>query len=112
MHGCQRRHLHLRTPIVPPPATFLFVNAPKEHLEPVLRQHNLQPEQWGQWVSPYICVLVKTAEHRVLVDTGADGLAPSTGKLVQNLKAVGIAPEDIDTGIQTTSGGTLIVKAS
>jgi glyoxylase-like metal-dependent hydrolase (beta-lactamase superfamily II) len=37
----------------------------------------------------------------VLVDTGADGLAPSTGKLVQNLKAVGIAPEHIDTVILT-----------
>jgi glyoxylase-like metal-dependent hydrolase (beta-lactamase superfamily II) len=37
----------------------------------------------------------------VLVDTGADGLAPSTGRLIQNLKSVGIAPEHIDTVIIT-----------
>jgi len=88
-------------PIFPPPATFLFVNAPREHLEQVLRQHNLDPEQWVEWISPYICVVVNTGEHRVLVDTGADGLAPSTGRLLQNLQAEGIAPEDIDTVILT-----------
>jgi glyoxylase-like metal-dependent hydrolase (beta-lactamase superfamily II) len=88
-------------PNFPPPATFLFANAPKERLEPVLREHNLQPEQWLEWTSPYICLAVNTGKHQVLVDTGADGLAPSTGKLVQNLKAVGIAPEDIDTVIIT-----------
>jgi glyoxylase-like metal-dependent hydrolase (beta-lactamase superfamily II) len=88
-------------PTFPPPATFLFANAPKERLEPVLREHNLQPEQWLEWTSPYICLAVNTGKHQVLVDTGADGLAPSTGKLVQNLKAVGIAPEHIDTIILT-----------
>jgi glyoxylase-like metal-dependent hydrolase (beta-lactamase superfamily II) len=88
-------------PAFPPPATFLFANAPKERLEPVLREHNLQPEQWLEWTSPYICLAVNTGKHQVLVDTGAGGLAPSTGKLVQNLKAVGIAPEHIDTVILT-----------
>jgi len=88
-------------PIFPPPATFLFVNAPREHLEQVLRQHNLQPKQWVEWISPYICVVVNTGEYRVLVDTGADGLAPSTGRLLQNLQAEGIAPKDIDTVILT-----------
>jgi glyoxylase-like metal-dependent hydrolase (beta-lactamase superfamily II) len=88
-------------PTFPPPATFLFANAPKEQLEPVLRAHNLQPEQWLEWTSPYICLAVNTGKHQVLVDTGADGLAPSTGKLVQNLKAVGIAPEHVDTVILT-----------
>jgi glyoxylase-like metal-dependent hydrolase (beta-lactamase superfamily II) len=88
-------------PHFPPPATFLFVNAPKEHLEPALRQHNLTLEQWGQWVSPYICLVVKTGEHSVLVDTGADGLAPTTGKLFRNMRDAGIAPEDIDMVIIT-----------
>jgi glyoxylase-like metal-dependent hydrolase (beta-lactamase superfamily II) len=37
----------------------------------------------------------------VLVDTGAGGLAPTTGRLLQNLKAEGIAPEEIDTVILT-----------
>jgi len=88
-------------PIFPPPAIFLFANAPKECLEQVLREHNLQPEQWTEWISPYICVVVKTDEHRVLVDTGAGDLGPNTGKLLQNLQAAGIAPEDIDTVILT-----------
>lgn len=88
-------------PIFPPPATFLFANAPREGLEEALREHNLQPEKWDEWVSPYICMVVNTGEHQVLVDTGADGLGPNTGKILQNLKARGIAPEDIDTVIIT-----------
>jgi glyoxylase-like metal-dependent hydrolase (beta-lactamase superfamily II) len=88
-------------PTFPPPAIFLFANAPRECLEQTLREHNLYPEQWAEWVSPYICLAVNTGQHQVLVDTGADGLGPNTGKLVQNLKVVGIAPEDIDTVIIT-----------
>lgn len=88
-------------PTFPPPAIFLFANAPRERLEQTLREHNLYPEQWAEWVSPYICLAVNTGQHQVLVDTGADGLGPNTGKLVQNLKVVGIAPEDIDTVIIT-----------
>jgi len=88
-------------PIFPPPATFLFANAPRERLEQVLREHDLQPEHWQEWISPYICVVVNTGEHQVLVDTGADGLGPSTGRLLQNLQAAGIAPEDIDRVILT-----------
>jgi len=88
-------------PTFPPPATFLFANAPRELLERVLREHSIQPEQWVAWASPYICVVVNTGEHRVLVDTGADGLDPNTGRLLQNLQAGGIAPGDIDTVILT-----------
>ena len=88
-------------PTFPPPATFLFANAPKERLEQVLREHSLQPEQWIEWISPYICVVVDTGKHQVLVDTGAGGLAPNTGRLLQNLQAEGIAPGDIDTVILT-----------
>jgi glyoxylase-like metal-dependent hydrolase (beta-lactamase superfamily II) len=88
-------------PTFPPPATFLFTNAPREYLEQMLGKHNLNLEQWTKWVSPYICLAINTGEHQVLVDTGAGGLAPTTGKLVQNLKAVGIAPEEIDTIIIT-----------
>lgn len=88
-------------PTFPPPATFLFANAPRERLERALSEHRIQPEQWLAWVSPYVCVVVNTGEHLVLVDTGANGLAPSTGKLLPNLKAAGIAPEDIDMVILT-----------
>jgi glyoxylase-like metal-dependent hydrolase (beta-lactamase superfamily II) len=88
-------------PVFPPPTTFLFANAPKERLDHVLHRHNLQSEKWLEWISPYICMVVNTGQHRVLVDTGVDGLAPSTGRLFQNLQAEGIAPEDIDTVILT-----------
>jgi glyoxylase-like metal-dependent hydrolase (beta-lactamase superfamily II) len=88
-------------PTFPPPATFLFGNAPGNDLEQTLRKHNIQPEYWTEWISPYICLLVNTGEHLVLVDTGANGLDPNTGRLIQNLQAEGIAPEDIDTVILT-----------
>jgi glyoxylase-like metal-dependent hydrolase (beta-lactamase superfamily II) len=91
--------LNYRPPTFPPPSIFLFANAPKEELEETLRDHNIQPESWEEWVSPYICLMVNTGEHRVLVDTGANGLDLNTGKLLQNLQAEGIAREDIDTVI-------------
>lgn len=88
-------------PNFPPPATLLFGNAPRERLEQTLRQHNVQPEHWAEWISSYTCLLVNTGEHRVLVDTGADGLDPNTGRLLKNLQAEGIAPEDIHMVILT-----------
>jgi glyoxylase-like metal-dependent hydrolase (beta-lactamase superfamily II) len=88
-------------PTFPPPSTFLFTNAPRERLEQALREHDIQPEQWVEWVSPYICLVVNTGKHLVLVDTGSGGLDQDTGKLLQNLQAEGITPEDIDTVIIT-----------
>ena len=88
-------------PAFPPPTTLLFANAPKERLERILPKHKIQPEHWTEWTSPYICLTIDTGENRVLVDTGADGLDPNTGKLLQNLQAEGIAPDDIDTVIIT-----------
>jgi glyoxylase-like metal-dependent hydrolase (beta-lactamase superfamily II) len=52
-------------------------------------------------VSPYTCLAINTGEHQVLVDTGADGLSQSTGRLVQNLRSEGIEPQDIDSIILT-----------
>lgn len=78
-----------------------FVDAPKERLGRALGKHNLDPEQWEEYVSPYLCLVVITGQHRVLVDTGAGGLAPTTGKLIQNLQSKGIEPKDIDKVILT-----------
>ena len=79
-----------------------FVNAPKERLEQVLREHNIQP---GEIITPWTCLLVNTGRQRVLVDTGggpeATRLVPSVGKLLQNLEAEGIEPGDIDVVILT-----------
>jgi glyoxylase-like metal-dependent hydrolase (beta-lactamase superfamily II) len=88
-------------PTFPPPAALLFANASREELEETLRDHKLQPEQWVEWTSPYICLVVDAPECRVLVDTGADGLAPTTGKLQENLKAEGISSEEIDMVLLT-----------
>jgi glyoxylase-like metal-dependent hydrolase (beta-lactamase superfamily II) len=90
-----------KPPTFPYPAPFLFANAPRERLEHVLREHNLQPEQWTEWISPYICAVINTGEHMVLVDTGAGGLGQNTGRLLQNLHVEGIASRDIDTVILT-----------
>ena len=48
-------------------------------------------------MSPYICLVVDTGKHLVLVDTGADGLGPDTGKLFHHPEVGGISPEDIYT---------------
>jgi len=85
----------------PHPAKIFFVNAPKERLEQVLREHNLDPERREQYVSPYPSLVINTGQRRVLVDTGAGSLEPTTGRLIPNLKAEGIAPKDIDTVILT-----------
>ena len=85
----------------PHPSPFLFPNAPEEHLKQVLLEHNIQLEEWEEWTSPYICLLIKTDRHLVLVDTGAGSLGPNTGKLIQNLEAEGVSVNDIDTIILT-----------
>jgi len=50
------------------------------------------------------CLLINTGEHRVLVDAGwGYGTTRRNGRLLQNLKAEGIAPEDIDVIVITHS---------
>jgi glyoxylase-like metal-dependent hydrolase (beta-lactamase superfamily II) len=78
------------------PAGLLFVNASQDQREQALRDHNLPPDQV---TTPYTCLVIDTGRHRVLVDTGAGTLAPTTGKLLQNLQAEGINAADIDTVI-------------
>jgi glyoxylase-like metal-dependent hydrolase (beta-lactamase superfamily II) len=88
-------------PNFPPPASFLFSNAPRTTLQKILPKHGIIPTQWKEWTSQYTCLVIKTQENRILVDTGAGTLMPTTGKLISNLKHAGIKPEDIDTVIIT-----------
>lgn len=85
----------------PHPASLLFTNAPSGLLEQVLKAHNIDPEQWEHYISPYPSLVINTGQHLVLVDTGAGSFAPTTGKLMSNLQAEGITPEAIDTVILT-----------
>lgn len=85
----------------PHPAQLFFANAPEKSLREVLEKQNLDLETWDQYVSPYPSLVVKTRDHCVLVDTGAGEMAPTTGRLLDNLQAEGIAGEDIDTVILT-----------
>lgn len=78
-----------------------FVNASQEHLRQALRRHNLDPDTWEAYVSPYQCLVINTGQHLVLIDTGAGSFAPTTGKLVPNLQVEGVKPKDIDRVILT-----------
>ncbi len=80
------------------PPAMVFVNAPKEEYEEALREHHLPLDEIK---TPYICLYLDTGEHRVLVDTGAGKLAPTTGRLIENLRSEGIDSRSIDTVILT-----------
>lgn len=76
-----------------------YQNAPKEHLQKVFREHDLQS---GQITTPYTCLFIDTGKRRILVDTGmGTGVAPSVGNLLNNLHEEGIEGSDIDTVILT-----------
>lgn len=85
----------------PSPGPFLFANAPFEGLRAKLHAYHIQPEQWTEWTSPYTCIAVDTGTHRALIDTGGGSLSPDTGRLLQNLHAVGIEPAEIDVIVIT-----------
>lgn len=76
-----------------------YQNAPKEHLQKVFREHDLQS---GQITTPYTCLFIDTGKYRILVDTGMGaGVVPSVGNLLMNLQEEGIEGTDIDTVILT-----------
>lgn len=83
------------------PAKSMFHDAPKAELDEELRSYGIDPATWDKLVSPYPALVVFTRDHVVLVDTGADALESSTGKLIENLAGESISPEDVDTVILT-----------
>ena len=88
-------------PVFPPPSLFLCTNAPQDRLADDLCTLNSNLEQWKEWTSDYTCLFVDTGSYKVLIDAGAGGLGPGTGKLLTNLRSAGITPEDIDLVILT-----------
>jgi len=76
-----------------PPSVF-FADVPEKELQARgLRTDAIE--------STFTCHLVTTARNKVLIDTGAGRLAPSTGKLLENLTKAGVAAKEIDTVILT-----------
>jgi glyoxylase-like metal-dependent hydrolase (beta-lactamase superfamily II) len=88
-------------PMFPSPARLLFANAPEARLGERLAEHGLSEAGWPAFISPYTCLLVDTGESRVLIDTGADGLGPDTGGLLESLRSAGVDPSEIDLVILT-----------
>ena len=81
----------------PNPSRLFFFNAEQDELAKALKQHGIDPDTWETYVSPYPCLLIRTGDDTVLVDTGGGGLGDRTGKLLTNLQQVGTSPEAIDT---------------
>jgi glyoxylase-like metal-dependent hydrolase (beta-lactamase superfamily II) len=75
------------------PLKNVYANVPIEQVEEALRQHSMPVEYI---TTPYTYLYVKAGEHRLLVDMGAGDLGPRTGNLVQNMRAAGIDPSEID----------------
>lgn len=78
------------------PASTLFVNAAPQQVDRALRARHLPA---SPVTVPSTCLVIMAGRHRVLVDTGAGPLTPSTGRLPAGLAAVGLTPADIDTVI-------------
>ncbi|MAU00061.1 MAG: hypothetical protein CL608_23205 [Anaerolineaceae bacterium] len=83
-------------------AEMLFINAPVQRLAKVLHAHTLDPEHLP---STWSCLLVKTADHVVLIDTGLGSGQPVGGHLLPILAEEGVSPTDIDTVILTHGHG-------
>jgi glyoxylase-like metal-dependent hydrolase (beta-lactamase superfamily II) len=75
------------------PAEKLLLNTSKKHVREVLTKQYLEAPVTTS-VNTY---LINTGEKLVLVDTGTGGrMGPTTGKLIENLKASGYQPGDVD----------------
>ena len=85
----------------PNPRRLFFFNAEQDELATALERHGIDPESWETYVSPYPCILIRTDDSTVLVDTGGGALGDHTGKLPTNLRQVGTPPEAIDTVLLT-----------
>jgi glyoxylase-like metal-dependent hydrolase (beta-lactamase superfamily II) len=72
----------------------IFPTVPVSRVEQLLRKHNIEP---GELATQAICLLIKTGQRLVLLDTGfGPAFEPDAGKLIENLQAEGIKPTDVD----------------
>jgi glyoxylase-like metal-dependent hydrolase (beta-lactamase superfamily II) len=81
------------------PAWFMFVGAPPEQVNAALGDDLLDG---GLFEANYGCFLVRSSGKTVLVDTGDGAKRPGTGgKLLTNLEALGVRPDDVDVVVNT-----------
>jgi glyoxylase-like metal-dependent hydrolase (beta-lactamase superfamily II) len=70
---------------------------PKEEVERLMRDNLLPPSRFQPGFSP---VLVDTGREKLLIDSGNGSRGflppPAGGRLVESLRAAGVAPEDLD----------------
>jgi glyoxylase-like metal-dependent hydrolase (beta-lactamase superfamily II) len=71
-------------------ASFL-PDAPPDQIEPIIQRQGADPAALDFSITP---LLITTGNQRVLVDTGESESGGS--RLLEHLKALGVAPEDID----------------
>jgi glyoxylase-like metal-dependent hydrolase (beta-lactamase superfamily II) len=75
-----------------------FSNVHRRELEKALRSRNWSLDRVS---SPYASLYVDTGEHRVLVDTGAGDMSPTTGRLPAVLGKAGVDLAEIDKVVIT-----------
>ena len=96
-------------------------NAPLSDVRAMLTSQNLSPDFIDVPFTPF---LVVAGSRRILMDTGLGEFGgPTTGKLLENLRAAGFGPNDIDTvlishyhgdhinGLRTKAGEFVFGKA-
>jgi glyoxylase-like metal-dependent hydrolase (beta-lactamase superfamily II) len=71
----------------------MVTNAPRSEVQAYLQSHDLPTEFIA---TPYTYLYADTGKHKVLVDTGAGNLFPTTGRLLQSMEKAGISPQSID----------------
>jgi len=88
--------LVIRDTISPLELDTLFSNLKVRQIERLLRNYNIPAGD----IFEVMCLLVKTVEHNVLIDTGwGVGEQPNSGRLMPILRANKVQPEKIDTVI-------------
>jgi glyoxylase-like metal-dependent hydrolase (beta-lactamase superfamily II) len=80
------------------PQKILFANAPAAELATALCASG-ETAPLTHWTEEMTCLLVATGSELVLIDAGAGLLDPATGRVVESLAQVGVAPADIDAVI-------------
>jgi glyoxylase-like metal-dependent hydrolase (beta-lactamase superfamily II) len=80
------------------PGPMLFANARPADVDTAVRESG-GTTPWTRWTEEMTCLLVDTGLQRILVDAGAGGLDPATGRLVENLAHAGVASSDVDAVI-------------